>query len=288
MPKKLTQLTAATAVADADQLLIEQSGTSKRATRDLVAPLPLNYIAGLITSNNGTDSDHDIDIAAGVARDDTDVDNMRLTSPITKQIDAAWAVGTDQGGLDTGSVAASTMYAIWLIKRSDTGVVDVLFSTSFTSPTMPTNYDRKRLIAAIATDSGADIEGYIQRGDDFVYDGHIADVTDNTLTTLTFETGTLSVPPNSIAKAILYMDNSGGTDNDLRATVRHVGSAQVGSGFNYQLYLNSTATWDRASQNIEIQVDASRQMEYGAVFSTGTPTLRITTMGFKMITRRDP
>jgi hypothetical protein len=37
-------------------------------------------------------------------------------------------------------------YYIWLIARSDTGVVDVLFSLSSTAPTMPTNYTLKRLI----------------------------------------------------------------------------------------------------------------------------------------------
>jgi hypothetical protein len=37
---------------------------------------------------------------------------------------------------------------MWLIRRSDTGVADVLFSASASSPAMPTNYDSKRRIGS--------------------------------------------------------------------------------------------------------------------------------------------
>lgn len=103
------------------------------------------YIAGLTYANNAGDATNDIDIAAGCAMDSTNVDMITLASAITKQLDAAWAVGTNAGGLDTGSIGNSDYY-IWLIKRVDTGVVDVLFSLSSTAPTMPTNYTLKRLI----------------------------------------------------------------------------------------------------------------------------------------------
>jgi len=79
---------------------------------------------------------------------------MVLSSAITKRLDAAWAVGSGNGGLDTGTIA-NTTYHVWLIQRSDTGVVDALFSTSLTSPTMPTNYDRKRRIGIIVRSAGA-------------------------------------------------------------------------------------------------------------------------------------
>jgi len=74
---------------------------------------------------------------------------MTLASGLTKRLDANWAVGTNQGGLDTGSIANTTYY-VWLIQRSDTGVVDALFSLSSTSPTMPSNYDRKRLVGSFS------------------------------------------------------------------------------------------------------------------------------------------
>lgn len=118
--------------------------------------LPKGYVTGLEVSLD-TDTDHDVNVTAGEARDDADSENIVLSSEITKQIDAAWAVGDDAGGLDTGSVAASTTYYVWLIKRTDTGIVDVLFSASNSAPTMPSNYDKKRLFARLKTDGDSNI-----------------------------------------------------------------------------------------------------------------------------------
>ena len=129
--------------------------------------LPQGYLSGLTLSNNSGDASHDIDIAAGVARDLTDNASISLSSSITKQIDASWAVGTNAGGLDAGTVTASTTYHVWLINRSDTGVVDALFSTSASNPTMPANYDYKRRIGAVITDGSANIRGFVQDGDTF-------------------------------------------------------------------------------------------------------------------------
>ena len=119
-----------------------------------VAPvIPRLAIQGL-TYANGTDATNDIDIAVGGAMDATSTRMMVLTAALTKRLDANWAVGTNQGGLDTGS-ASDTDYYIWLINRSDTDVTDVLFSTSATSPTMPTDYNYKRLSGWFKRVSGA-------------------------------------------------------------------------------------------------------------------------------------
>ncbi|WP_197729649.1 hypothetical protein [Rhizobium ruizarguesonis] len=113
------------------------------------------YIRGLELSNNVTDATNDIDITTGsTGSDGASSFLMTLASALTKRLDAAWAVGTNQGGLDTGSIA-NTTYHVWLIQRSDTGVIDALFSTSATAPTMPANYDRKRRIGSIPRESGA-------------------------------------------------------------------------------------------------------------------------------------
>lgn len=107
------------------------------------------YSSGLALTTNVADATNDVDIAVGVAAADVSPYNlMQLTSALTKRLDATWVVGTNQGGLDTGAVANATYY-IWLIQRSDTGVVDVLFSLSSTAPTMPTDYDRKRQLGFV-------------------------------------------------------------------------------------------------------------------------------------------
>lgn len=102
------------------------------------------YIYGWTYANNGADATNDLDIAAGGGMDATGA-YWITGAALTKQSDVAWAVGTAAGGLDTGAVGNSDYY-IWAIARSDTGVVDYLFSLSSTAPTMPASYDFKRLI----------------------------------------------------------------------------------------------------------------------------------------------
>jgi hypothetical protein len=105
------------------------------------------HIAGLTYQNFSGDTTNDIQILPGSCRDSTNTADMLVSASFSKRLDASWAVGDTNGGIDTGSVA-NTSYHIWLIKRSDTGVVDALFSLSATSPTMPTNYDKKRRIGS--------------------------------------------------------------------------------------------------------------------------------------------
>ncbi len=103
-----------------------------------------SVIYGLTYANNAGDATNDLDIAAGGCMDATGAYWITVAA-LTKQSDVAWAVGTGAGGLDTGSVADADYY-IWAIARSGTGVTDILFSLSPTSPSMPASYDFKRLI----------------------------------------------------------------------------------------------------------------------------------------------
>ena len=108
-----------------------------------------NHISGLVLSN-GTNADHDIDISTGSCFDSTNTTGMFLTSVLTKQIDVAWAVG-NAGGMFTGTVANDTIYHKFLIKRSDTGVVDAGFDTSATAANKPANYDYYRWLGWVKT-----------------------------------------------------------------------------------------------------------------------------------------
>lgn len=124
------------------------------ASSSYSGPQLQGYSSGLALTTNVADAANDVDIAVGAAAADVSpYDLIQLGSAITKRIDAAWAVGNNQGGLDTGSVSNSTYY-IWLIRRPDTGVVDALFSLSATAPTMPANYTQKRLIGGLTRTGG--------------------------------------------------------------------------------------------------------------------------------------
>lgn len=127
---------------------------------------PKGFLHGLTTSNNVADSVNDIDVAAGECAADTSPFNrMVLPSMLTKKLDAAWFAGHNQGGRDTGSIADGWWF-VYLIKRSDTGQMDVLFSLSATAPTMPASYDLKRRIGAFQRAAGS-ILLYYQIGDVF-------------------------------------------------------------------------------------------------------------------------
>jgi hypothetical protein len=119
---------------------------------------------------------------------------MRLATAITKQLDATWAVGTNAGGRDTGASADGTWY-LWLIKRPDTGVVDVLFSLSATAPTMPSNYTLKRRIGAVIRVTT--ILQFKQDGDYFWLTTTVENL-DSTLTSAR-QLITMTCPPNKMA-----------------------------------------------------------------------------------------
>lgn len=126
--------------------------------------VPRSYISGLTLSTAGSSAT--MSIAAGMGVNSTNVQTMILTSAISKTT-SAWAVGTGNGGLDTGAIANSTWYYFYLIRRTDTGVVDVVFSTNSTSPTLPAGYTQFRYIGAGRTNGSAQWTAFTQFGDEF-------------------------------------------------------------------------------------------------------------------------
>lgn len=142
-------------VTDDGILLGAFNKTARKYIPDAAAiNFPPGYISGLTYANAVGDATNDITIAVGACADSTGVYPMVLAAALTKRLDASWAVGDGNGGLDTGSIA-NTDYYIHLIARSDTGVVDVLFSISATAPTMPADYDYRRLIGWFTRESGS-------------------------------------------------------------------------------------------------------------------------------------
>jgi hypothetical protein len=134
------------------------------ARQSTVDGIVFPHLQGLTLSNNATDATNDIDISIGQASAIDLSAVIKLGTALTKRLDATWAVGNNNGGLDTGAKANSTTYHVWLIRRPDTGVVDALFSTSATNPTMPANYTQKRRIGAVMTDGSGGIRAFRQNG----------------------------------------------------------------------------------------------------------------------------
>ena len=172
----------------------QDGGADEISLQGIIGEWIPNYIDGLELANNASDTAHDIDIATGFAMDSTNIYALTLSAILTKRIDAAWAAGTNQGGLDTGNVAANTWYHIYLIRKDSDGSIDALFTATYGSPTMPAGYTAKRRIGAVATSGASDINLFIQHRDKFYWSAPPLDVDDADLDT-TGETYTLANLP---------------------------------------------------------------------------------------------
>jgi len=128
---------------------------------------PRGWIDGLTLAPNATNPTTQIDIAPGQARDSTNATIMELTATLTKGLNAAWAAGSGNGGLFSGTVAANTWYHAFLIEKDADGSIDAGFDTSVAAANRPAGYSRYRRIGSIATDSAASISPFIQWGDVF-------------------------------------------------------------------------------------------------------------------------
>ena len=120
------------------------------------AIVPTKYVDGLALSWASVST---VTVAAGRARSDDDAFDIVLAAPITPSIAASGV-----NGLDAGGEAASTWYAIWVIGDS-TGVNAgaTLISASFSAPTLPAGYDKKRRIGCVRNSSGSDFLRFFQR-----------------------------------------------------------------------------------------------------------------------------
>lgn len=152
-----------------------------------------SHIAGLTLSYSNTTV---FGVAAGQSTDSTHAETMTQASDYTKST-SAWAVGTGNGSLDTGTIANSTWYHVYQIKRTDTGVTDFLISTNASSPTMPASYTYKRRIGSLKTNGSAQFINFFQRGDRFTWVVPVEDVAVATHST-TASTRTLASVPLGI------------------------------------------------------------------------------------------
>lgn len=101
-----------------------------------------------------------VSVAAGRCRGDSDLMNLVAAGALTVDLDVAGA-----GGLDTGTVANTTHYSIWIIGDSTgTNAPKGLASTSASAPTMPAGYDRKRRLGWVRTDGSANLLHWSQHG----------------------------------------------------------------------------------------------------------------------------
>jgi hypothetical protein len=106
-----------------------------------------SYLPKNITIANNVASPNDtIDFGAGTYI--TSTGNQIYLPAISKKIQASgsWTAGTGQNGLDTGARAINTFYRTYIIQNNSTRAYDILFSSSGSSPTIPSGYSNLGLL----------------------------------------------------------------------------------------------------------------------------------------------
>lgn len=254
-------------------------------TQATASPIPA-YPPGLLygmSIANGSDATNDINFAAGNCRDSANAVNIVLGSTITKQIDAVWAVGTNAGGLFSGSLVDGT-YHCFVIMRPDTGVVDAGFSSSVTASDRPIAYTYYRRVASIIRASSTIIP-FTQTGDRFQRTNSILDVNASNPGTSAV-TRTLSVPLGIIVTAMINNQLANGAAGvGTSAYLSPLTAADVAPGSTAPLAespiaSNASGGVSGASWYREIQTDTSGQIRSRLSASDASVTLRIATLGW--------
>ena len=235
---------------------------------------PRSYLAGLTLSTAGSSSTSGI--AAGVAADSTSAAIMQLTSAYTKTT-SAWAVGAGNGGLDTGTIAANTWYHVYLIERTDTGVVDVQFSLSATAPTLPTNYTLFRRIGSMKTDGSSHWIQFTQNGDQFLWYVAVNDVNVTNLSTAAVLYA-LSVPTGVKVFALNrgYINNATATNLLITSPDESDQSPQTVAGNNTGFQMGNNVTTPLG----QIQTLTNTSAQIRARAANASTTLVLATYGW--------
>lgn len=280
----LDGLAIVTADAGADALLgwDDSAGVYQNLSKaDALAALGLVVPAGALfglTMSNAADAVADITVAAGQAADEGGNIIMVLAAAITKQIDAGWAVGTNAGGLNTGAEAANTWYEVHLIRRPDTGVVDVMFTTTANRATLPANYTQQRRIGWIRNDAGSNILAFTHVDNYFTLTTQINDVAASV--TVTAAQVTLTVPPNTIARFRAAVESTTAVNANAGIVFSEVAEGNVTPAITTGIA--SLGQWDLATGasagHFELRVNASSQIEHDA--QVGAGTFDISTFGW--------
>lgn len=232
-------------------------------------PLLRNYIDGLILSTAGSSTT--FTVAAGTCTNNTNADTMDIPSAMNKTT-AAWAVGSGNGALDTGSIAANTWYHVFVIKRLDTQVVDVCISINAAGPSIPAGYSYYRRIGAMKTNGSSQWTKFVQFGNEFFWDTPTLDYVNTALSTaaLTF---TLNVPNGVSVNAMVNVAWASSTNGAI-AYISSFYVADIAPQFpssarevvvSIGLMWPQMRVWTTPTQGIKARADNAGNISFGTV-----------------------
>lgn len=252
--------------------------------------VPPGYISKLNLSH-GTDTEHDIVVSTGFCKDDTDIMDMYLQNNITKRFDAEWSVGDTNGGMAPGEAlpSAGTIH-LWLIKRSDTGVVDVMANDNALSglnPSLPANYDYKRRIFSLRTDASNNIINGDQWGTGvrrlWRYDTPILDY-NNSNPGASAVTVALSVPGGIAVLAncnlfLIWVSTANGTRYTYLSSLANTDLAPAADAAPLSTYTDPYR--GSGASQIGVITNTSSQIRFRQTSAVNNEYVRISTIGWE-------
>lgn len=149
-----------------------------------IVNLPFLYINDARVSNNSTTPNTKLDVAAGICRDQNNIYDINIgdylglnASGTANSVTTINAATTGLNALDTGSLAASTVYYVYVVADPVSGkATGAMLSTAApaTGPLMPFGYSIYRHVGFAVTDASVHFLLFYQSGNNnariFTYD----------------------------------------------------------------------------------------------------------------------
>lgn len=244
----------------------------------LQAALPLTGQAfGYRVSNNTTDAEHDLDIAAGACLS-WDRTTWLAGTAKTKRFDAAWSAGSGNGGLDVGATMPTSgglyVYAIYHPANGVDYIGSITGPT--TGPALPSGYTKYAYLGFWATDTSANFEQQKQFGNYFErFLQSISYTATNPGTSAV--TVTLSAPMRATVDVGVYFAQTGST------VLLHITSGDytpVAGTPGDNGTLIKISTFASMQRLVRIPINDSRQLKYDVNISDGTTIVQMRAEGW--------
>lgn len=259
------------------------------ANATVSAPYAPGYFSGFIMANNPANPNTVVDVGSGAARSSNGLVNIQTTSTISGiiQLSGSWAPGNNQNKLDSGTRASNTWYHTFAIRKTLDGSGDILFSTSATSPTIPSGYAGFRRIGAVRTDASGNILAFLNFGDVFYLSSPIREAAVSGATNPTTTTATITTPSGVTVEAIMDLMVKGeGVTGYLRSpnqaaiTVGVVQGTYLGGA-----HINTDGAAETNASEVSVFTNNNSQIVIQVASVTGTIIYTLVTRGWREVSR---
>ena len=235
------------------------------------------------TVANGADADHDIVFSAGKITDSTGRVPIVLASDLTKQIDNAWAAGTNVGGLFSGSVVLHETYHLFLIVKDSDGSVDAGFDIDPDAANIPVGYAAYRRIALVVTDLFTNIRPFTQRRDEFTLLTNTAS-SSSTVNNGVVQTVSNNAYPSGLPNLVSHIGfvlTVTGTPNSAAYVSVTPSDKTPENDDVFDIVANNTGEFvTRGAAVVSVPMGLSGQYKYRGDFTSGTATLASSLQGW--------